>query len=181
MPPLFHLSIVSILFAYLSWIPLPALDSREYRQWIYRFLENPIKVSCIAEICWSPIFHLTEWMSSSSSFHISKRCVMKLSVLENTHSSKRMHIILRICISNNSKSMWDFLIQSAYFKSHLYLLHVLNLCFLVIMFPGMNYLMLEFFLKLEILLFETIKIVVEVKWLRHLLILVCRLFVNCIF
>jgi hypothetical protein len=57
--------------------------------------------------------------------------------------------------------MWDALIQRAHLKSHTDLSHVFYLCIEAVIFIWMNYLMLEIFFKLEVILLERIKVVVE--------------------
>jgi len=57
--------------------------------------------------------------------------------------------------------MWDTLIQRTHIKSHTDLSHVFYLCIAVVTFIWMNYLMLEIFFKLEVILLERIKVVVE--------------------
>ncbi len=74
---------------------------------------------------------------------------------------------------NESESIGNSLVESAYLKSHFYLLHVLYCCILFIRFVRMDNSIFKILFKLEIFLLEAIEVLVEVK-ARELQLLLIR-------
>jgi len=81
--------------------------------------------------------------------------------VEEANTSEGIILTLRICIVNNSNSLWDTLKQCAYLKSNAYLIHALNCFFWVVFFKRVNHLVLKILFELEITLLKRFEVVVE--------------------
>ena len=160
--PLLPLSIPSLLFVYLIWPVLPSWNISLCLQWVNTFsLPIPIEVSPVTAISWSSILHLSQWVFQSLSIDTSKRCIVKLSIIEHTHSLPWMTLLFRMCVLNDSESMWESVEQCADLQGYFHLIHLLNRSILIIIFIGMNDSVFVVFFKLIIALLQIIEVVEE--------------------
>ena len=99
-PPL-SLSWDSPLFVSLSWIALPSWHITLSHKWIHK-LSPPLRIELtkLTAICWSSILHSAEWKSPTVTVYTCKRSIMEQLIIENSNSSKRITLALRILVSN---------------------------------------------------------------------------------
>jgi hypothetical protein len=126
------------------------------------FFPNGIELSMHTSICRSPILHLTKGVSTSKSCDTSKRCVVQLSMDEDTYSLERVIWILQICIGNNRNSMWKAVIECTDIKNHRDLFHIFYRSVFKIFLIGMNHSVFVILLELIIFLLEILEVVEEV-------------------
>ena len=129
-----------------------------------------IELSVVTPVCWSPILHLRQRISPTTSLETSKRSIVKLSMHEDTYSSEWVATVIRICVSNNSNAMWESLIESTDLKRHTDLFHLFYRSFFFILFKGVNYSVFIIFFELIIFLLEIVEVVEEWEQWRETLV-----------
>ena len=170
--PSFAKSIPSPLLVYLSWIVLQSGQTSIRLQTVTTYPPILVELSVVTVICWPPIFHVAKWHSPVISCDTSKRCVLKQSMIKHTHSAECQPFRIRMFEFNDSDSMWDSLPQSAYWKGHFDLFHLLNGSILFVIFVRMDHFKFEIWFKLEIALPKAIKVIIEWhQWLKFVIAL----------